>query len=104
MGESALERCERLGLAPGVKVFYGGDMANREDWGTVTAINSDRWGACVVVAWDSGRQSSLSVALFSPEYLGHGGTRFVTQAAYRLWREAQLSSLRRALPNLPFMP
>ena len=74
-------------LQKGTRIYYGGDMANMEDFGTITAAYTNTWGSFVDVAFDEGEDNrGLPVALFSPEYLGHGGTRFVTLEAYNTFR------------------
>jgi len=82
---------ERVTLYKGDKIFYGGDMANQSDFGTVTRVlPPDRWGGPYVdMTLDDGRKiCGFAMHMFSPEYKGHGGTRWVTMAAYQAWQEA----------------
>lgn len=72
-------------ISAGDRVYTTGDMANPEQFGTVEASD----GAALTVAWDDGSRSTLSPHHFSEEFLGHCGTRFVTEAAYRRWRAEQ---------------
>lgn len=78
-------------LEKGTRIYYTGDMANNEDFGTIVKVeNHSRWGVSVDIKLDDGRDiRRLSPLAFSPEYLGHGGTRFVTVAAYNAYRRAQ---------------
>lgn len=77
-------------LPIGTRIYYGGDMANKSGFGTITASASDKWGQFVDIKMDDGRDKKhLPVCLFSPVYKGHGGTRFVTVAAYNDFRRAQ---------------
>jgi hypothetical protein len=82
-------------LYTGTRIYYGGDMANQSDFGTITAIEKDRWGTHCQIVLDDGRELNVSYHQFSPEYLGHGGTRFVTEAAYNKYRETQIAKFRR---------
>ncbi len=81
-------------LYTGTRIYYGGDMANLEGFGTITAIEKNRWGVQIKIAMDDGRKINIPPCLFSPEYLGHGGTRFVTEAAYNDYRQKQFASFR----------
>lgn len=80
-------------LLPGTRIYYGGDMANDPAFGIVTRAWADRFGEHIDVTYDSGRCTRLSPCQFSREYLGHGGTRFVTEAEYKRWNEAQMAKL-----------
>ena len=84
-------------LEIGTRVFNNGDMANQEHFGTITNIVVSKWGTDIEITPDAGsdRTSSYTVpiAAFSPKYLGHGGTRFVTEAAYKEWRAERISGL-----------
>lgn len=81
-------------LLPGTRIYYGGDMANEPARGVVSRAWSDQWGEHVEVVYDDARRRDiLSPCQFSREYLGHGGTRFVTEAEYKRWRAVQLAAL-----------
>ena len=55
---------------------------------------TDRWGTHVDIKMDDGRDiEGLSIVAFSDEYKGHGGTRFVTEDAYRDFRQAQIDKI-----------
>jgi hypothetical protein len=74
-------------LKTGTRIYYGGDMANKEDFGTITTQINDKWGQFVDVQLDDGRKiNKLPICGFSTEYKGHGGTRFVTLEAYNAYR------------------
>lgn len=80
-------------LAVGTRIFYGGDMANIAAFGVVTKAYADKWGRFVDLNLDDGRAlRRISAAMFSEEYLGHGGTRFVTEQAYNKWRAEKLAA------------
>jgi hypothetical protein len=80
-----------MDLTKGTRIFYGGDMANDDGIGTITRAYIDKWGSYIDIKFDDGRLfPGVSVNSFSPEYLGHGGTRFVTLAAYNLFRRQAL--------------
>ena len=65
-------------LKKGTRIYYGGDMANDEGFGTITSQQTDKYGR---------EFRSLTPALFSEEYLGHGGTRWVTEKAFQEYRK-----------------
>lgn len=76
-------------LPKGTRIYYGGDMANNDGFGTITGTESDKWGQFVTIKMDDGRNiKHLPICCFSDEYLGHGGTRFVTIEAYNKYRQA----------------
>lgn len=77
-------------LTKGTRIYYGGDMANDSGFGTITRVEADRWGNSIDLILDDGRKiKRLPPCAFSPEYKGHGGTRFVTIEAYNAFRRAQ---------------
>jgi hypothetical protein len=94
MATSTPWEMEKVKLYTGTRIYYGGDMANQSDFGTITAIQKDRWGVHVSIILDDGRQTVISSCMFSPKYLGHGGTRFVTEQAYMDYREEQMAVFR----------
>ena len=73
-------------LSQGTKTYYTGDRANSDGFGVVT----DSYLGQVHIVMDDGRDFWVSESAFSEKYLGHGGTRFVTKAAYTEWREARI--------------
>ena len=78
-----------IDLPKDTRIYYGGDMANNSGFGTITKIISDKWGQFVTIKMDDGQDIvCLPVSAFSPEYKGHGGTRFVTIDAYNKYRQA----------------
>ena len=82
-------------LIVGTRVYNGGDMANASHFGTITAIKTSKWGTNIEITpdADSDRSGPYNVpqAIFSPKYLGHGGTRLVTEAAYQEFRKEQMA-------------
>lgn len=69
------------------RIYYGGDMANPSGFGTIAGAISDKWGQFITIKMDDGRViNKLPICAFSAEYLGHGGTRFVTLDAYNAYR------------------
>jgi len=85
-------------LEKGTRIYYGGDMANDEGFGTITNQLTDQFGDFLTVKMDDGREfKSLSIALFTEEYLGHGGTRWVTEEAYRKFNQAAMERLEKSL-------
>ena len=96
-------------LEIGTKIYYTGDMANREGFGTITKVGGDalflkcfryrfvsRW---YDITMDNGRVfPSLPHTSFSAKFSGGGLTRFVTKQAYQNWRNAE--SRRAALEQI----
>jgi len=73
-------------LKKGTRIYYGGDMANDEGFGTITSQTTDKFGTFVGIKMDDGREMNISIVCFSDEYLGHGGTRWVTKEAWEKFR------------------
>ena len=80
-------------LTKGTRIYYGGDMANMESTGTISRAYTDKWGSWVDIDLDDKRKfPGVSVMQFSEEYLGNGGTRFVTLEAYNDFRRKQFEA------------
>jgi len=77
----------------GTRIYYTGDMANDEGFGTITDLDSDpQWGNSMTISMDDGRvMNKMSPVIFSPVYAGNGSTRFVTEEAYKTWHEAMFA-------------
>jgi hypothetical protein len=90
-----------LKLEIGTRVYNHGDMANVPHFGTIVEVRTDpRWGTDLRIQPDDDAGSKdywVNPCVFSPVYLGHGGTRFVTEEAYQAWRAAQLANLQRRM-------
>lgn len=85
-------------LKKGTRIYYNGDMANEEGLGTIVEQKTDKWGTHVNIKMDDGRDiKGLSIVMFSDEYLGHGGTRFVTEEAYKKFRQAAIERVKKSL-------
>ena len=77
-------------LPKDTRIYYGGDMANQSGFGTIIKSYSDKWGSHLDILMDDGREiNNLPSCAFSSEFKGHGGTRFVTIAAYNDFRRNQ---------------
>ena len=80
----------------GTRIYYNGDMANPEGFGTVRDVGRDSF----VAKWynidmDDGRSiTMLPAAMFSKKYAGNGSTRFVTKDAYDAWRAESLADMK----------
>ncbi len=87
-------------LTIGTRVYNGGDMANVDHFGTITAIKESKWGNNYEITpdADSDRTKPYSVPFcaFSPVYKGHGGTRFVTEAAFVAFREERIAEMQKS--------
>ena len=88
-------------LTTGTRVYNNGDICNPAHFGTITAVRTDKWGTQVQFTPDAGQHDAhdgkpywVSDAQFCPEYLGHGGTRFVTEAAYKAYRAQKTAEMK----------
>ena len=85
-----MERLKLHDLPVGARIYTTGDMANPDGFGTIAKQSIDKWGQFVDVSMDDGRKiKRLPVSGFTSEFLGYGGTRFVTLAAYNAFRHKQ---------------
>lgn len=75
-------------ITKGTKIYYGGDMANLEGFGTITDVIYTSHGTTYVIQMEDSRIIKVPNYCFSNEYKGHGGTRFVTKEAYENYRNA----------------
>lgn len=82
-------------LTKGTRVYYNGDMANPDGFGTITEeIPADRFmGEQVKIELDDGREMTIAKHMFSKEYKGHGGTRFVTKVAYDAYMQKRKKAI-----------
>ena len=88
------ETMKKEDLKKGTRIYYNGDMANDEGFGTITSQQTDKFGDFLTIKMDDGREfKSLTIANFSDEYLGHCGTRFVTKEAYEKFHRAAIERL-----------
>ncbi len=86
-----------MNLEEGARVYYDRDMANPPGFGVIVRICEDAgWGISVDIRLDDGREFNVPRSAFSPEYKGDGGTRFVTEEAYRARREARIVEFRKS--------
>jgi hypothetical protein len=80
-------------LTKGTEIYYHGDMANNAQFGIIAAVIEDeRWGTSLEILFDDGTTTRLQPGQFSSKYLGHGGTRMVTKAAYNAWQADQMAA------------
>lgn len=74
----------------GSKVYYTGDVCNADGWFVLKSIRSN--GTFDLHEVDNDRKF-LAVYEIGQVYAGHGGIRFVTEAAYNEYRAAQMTNL-----------
>ena len=96
-----------MNLEIGTRIYYGGDMANQNGFGAIANRESKGFttsdgtyhdfGAELTIEMDDGREINVTEAAFSPVYKGHGGTRFVTEAAYYHWRHCHIRNMQEEL-------
>jgi len=66
----------------GTRVYYRGDMANSDGFGTITSIRSDKYANWTEITLDDGRTLRPNTSMISDTDSGNGLTRIVTLAAY----------------------
>jgi hypothetical protein len=84
-------------LPVGTRIFNGGDRCNPEHFGTITrVIESDRFSPQYEVTPDAESERkpyAIPLCAVSPAYLGHGGTRIVTEQSYCDWRASKIAAM-----------
>ena len=80
-------------IQKGTRIYYHGDMANQADFGIVTDRKTNTFGTDICINLDDGRRLTVHPSAFSDKYKGNGLTRFVTEVAYKEWRNEQLKQL-----------
>ncbi len=92
-------------LTKGTRIYNHGDMANVPHSGTITEVKADRWGTQYEITPDPDPEREtakhpywIPVAMISPEFKGHSGTRIVTEAALEHWRTERLRELQTETP------
>lgn len=76
------------------RIYYTGDVANQSGWFTVEHIKGGNLHLVEVPGeYSEGRSFIISSSQVGDKYEGHGGTRFVTETAYKAWRAARLAQI-----------
>jgi hypothetical protein len=104
-----------MNLKVGTKIWNNGDMANREHFGEIVDVLNrggiveykivelicDEEKAYMETSGDkrTARTYWIHAAMFSEEFKGHSGTRFVTAAEYVRYREAGMAAFRAKYGN-----
>jgi len=84
----------------GQKIYYRGDMANNPGWFEITEIIEDDYFRGYVLKEIDGEGRTFARVfdcMIHEIDKGHGGTRFVTEEAYRKHREEQLKKLQESI-------
>lgn len=85
---SSYKTSDRVQAEIGMGIYYTGDMANADAFGTVTAVRDTQWGQMVEVTYDDGRAQTIRLTMIGNVYNGTCNPRFVTRAAYdAFWAE-----------------
>jgi hypothetical protein len=83
--------------AIGQKIYYRGDMANQPGWFEIVR-QDPKWGTYDLKEIDGDRLfRAMYECGISDIDKGHGGTRFVTEKAYKAFREQQMKALEQSL-------
>ena len=86
-----MKGCEEI---VGTRIYYRGDMANREGFGTITAyIPNARFGGEVGITMDDGRYKRIPPCMIKAVDTGNGLTRFVTIDGYNEYRAQALADM-----------
>jgi uncharacterized lipoprotein len=82
----------------GQKIYYRGDVANRPGWFKITeAIHDKYFKGYELKEIDGERLLRVPEYMISEIDKGNGSTRFVTEVAYKAYKEQQLQQLYKAL-------
>jgi len=90
----------------GTRIYNNGDVCNRSHWATVISIEPCKWYDLKITLkaddedGETGRTYTINPYAISPEYKGHGGTRFVTKTAYDAWKAEQVAKFYERFPHL----
>ena len=96
--------CQRIKgvdeLAAGDQIYYTGDVANEDWWGTITEMLP---GGFAVIKIDDptllGAVTTVAYWNIGAEYKGHGNPRFYTEAAVKGYRAKQIASMKAAFSH-----
>jgi len=84
-------------LQTGTRIYYRGDMANIEDFGTITKSYADKWGDFYDITLDDGRTfKGIFKIMVHDIDSGNGSTRFVTLEAYEKRQNEQIEAFIKA--------
>jgi hypothetical protein len=85
---------DRDSVGCGTEVYYTGDRANREGFGTITAETAPTKYAPIIytITMRDGRTLRVPAPYIAAHYPAHGA-RFVLASAYREWQRGQRSLL-----------
>jgi hypothetical protein len=88
-------------LSEGTRIYNHGDRCNPSHFGEITLVKIDRWGIHYQITPDKGEYERdpywIDSISFHSEFKGHGGTRFVTEEAYKTWREKRIAESNAAI-------
>jgi hypothetical protein len=92
----------RAKVTVGTRIYYTGDMANPDDFGTVTQIipGNKYSPELVEVTLDDGRIRKPYASMIEDTYAGSHTTRFVTLEAYDAWCKAAIEDMQRQYAHL----
>ncbi len=91
-------------LTKGTRIWYHGDQANAEGFGTIIDIEAATYYGpeTAIIEMDDGRQMTISTMAFHEKYEGHGGTRFTTAEAYEAHYQEEIARMKRDLEALGY--
>jgi hypothetical protein len=85
----------------GTRIYNHGDMANVPHFGEIVAVNDDEYGSWITVKVETDPGATyrytIATAQIDDVFLGHSGTRIVTEESYNVWRTAKLAAFQAAV-------
>ena len=84
-------------LEKGTRIYYRGDMANREGFGEITEIYpANKYaGEQVKITMDDEREITIPKIMIKGEDTGNGMTRFCTEQAYMKRKKEQFERMKK---------
>ena len=87
-------------MTKGTRIYYTGDMANNEGFGTIVSIDTNRWGTHANIDLDDGRDIKMHpVHMIKTVYKRDSGTRIFTVAAVNAYWSTKYPDTYKALPE-----
>jgi hypothetical protein len=87
-------------LKIGDTLFNHGDMANEQEFIKIIGINKDNPYCYFEVENQKGEKHFISKFIYSPIYLGHGGTRIVAKTEYENFMTQEYKKLKDYIDTL----
>ena len=83
-------------LIAGTDIYYTGDMANQESYGTIEEVSTNRFGTNLAIRMEDGHIINVSPLSFAPG----PGRRFYTKAEWKAQRAANITAMQERFRNM----